>query len=666
MAATIQRLREAIRRNDRLYYERDQPAISDAAYDRLVNRLRALEAAHPGLVTSESPTQRVAGKATTGFATARHAAPMLSLESTRNAEDIARFDQRARRALGNSVRYLLQPKLDGASIELVYERGRLVRAATRGDGVAGEDVTANVATISSVPRMLRRGRHAVPRHVSVRGEVMMGLRGFAALNRRLVQRGDEPFANPRNAAAGSLRQLDSRITAERPLDVVTYEILDMAGGTFGTDGEVIAALQAWGLQTPEHARRAASLEEIVKYHAAMNDRRDRLGYEIDGIVIKIDDLKVRRQLGATGHHPRWAMAFKFTPRPAVTRVEDITLQVGRTGVLSPVALLRPVDVSGVTVSRATLHNPAELRRRDIRVGDRVRLYRAGDVIPEIAERLPVRGERRRAAFRVPDRCPACKTRLVDRGPFIVCPNRFGCPAQLKRSLVHFASEGALDISGIGEETANALVDHDLVSALPDLLTLTSADLLTLEGFANRSAGKLAEEIRSRRTLELHRLLYALGIPGVGASLARDLAEAFGTLTAVRRAGKSAFMRVPGLGSARAGAIHAFFADRRNARTIEALLRNGLRVVGERPPRGALAGQRIVFTGTLPGLTRTRATKLVESLGARVADSVSRETSLVVAGESPGEKLDVARRLGVRTMGKREFLVLLRRSGIDAT
>jgi DNA ligase (NAD+) len=515
-----------------------------------------------------------------------------------------------------------------------------------------------------VPRTLHPGPHRVPRHVSMRGEVMMSLRGFAALNRRLVQQGDEPFANPRNAAAGSLRQIDSRITAERPLHVVTYEILDGAEGAFATDSDVIAALQAWGLRTPEHARTAASVGEIEKYHAAMNNRRDRLGYEIDGIVIKIDDLNLRRQLGATGHHPRWALALKFAPRAAVTRVEDITLQVGRTGVLSPVALLRPVDVSGVTVSRATLHNPAELRRRDIRVGDRVRLYRAGDVIPEIAERLPVRGERRRAAFRMPARCPACRTRLVKRGPFIVCPNRFGCPAQLKRSLVHFASEGALDISGIGEETANALVEHDLVSALPDLLTLSRDDLLTLEGFADRSAEKLANEIRSRRALELHRLLYALGIPGVGASLARDVAETFGTLPAVRRAGKSALMRIPGLGGARAAAIHAFFADRRNARTIDALLRNGLRIVGERRPRGALAGQRIVFTGTLPGLTRPRATKLVGSLGARVADSVSRETSLVVAGDSPGEKLDSARRLGVRTIGARAFLALLKRSGLD--
>jgi DNA ligase (NAD+) len=658
----MRRLREEIRRNDRLYYEQDRPAISDEAYDRLVNQLRALEAAHPELVTSKSPTQRVPGRTTAGFGTARHAAPMLSLDSTRSTGDIRRFDQRARRALGDGLRYLLQPKLDGASIELVYERGHLLRAVTRGDGAVGEDVTANVATIRSVPRTLRAVRLPVPRHVSIRGEVMMSLRGFAALNRRLVQRGDEPFANPRNAAAGSLRQLDSRITAERPLQVVTYEILDMAGSAFATDGEAIAALQAWGLRTPEHARAADSVGGIEKYHAAMNSRRDRLGYEIDGIVIKIDDLKVRRQLGATGHHPRWALAFKFAPRAAVTRVEDITLQVGRTGVLSPVALLRPVDVSGVTVSRATLHNPAELRRRDIRVGDRVRLYRAGDVIPEIAERLPVRGERRRAAFRMPDRCPACKTKLINRGPFIVCPNRFGCPAQLKRSLVHFASEGALDISGIGEETANALVDHDLVSALPDLLTLTSADLLELEGFADRSAEKLAEEIRSRRTLELHRLLYALGIPGVGASLARDLAETFGTLSAVRHAGNSALMRVSGLGNARAAGIRAFFSDRRNARTIDALLRHGLRVVGERRGNGALAGQHIVFTGTLPGLTRPSATRLVESLGARVADSVSRETSLVVAGDSPGEKLDAARRLGVRTIGNREFLALLKRSG----
>jgi DNA ligase (NAD+) len=662
LRATAERLRQQVRRNDYLYYVRDRPAISDDAYDALVLKLRKLEAAHPALVTPDSPTQRVSGTPSSAFETRRHAAPMISLDSTRASSDVARWDERMRGALGASLRYLLEPKLDGASMELVYERGRLVRGVTRGNGTEGEDVTANVRTIPSIPLTLRADERPVPRFISLRGEIMMGLGGFERLNKQLVQRDEEPFANPRNAAAGSLRQLDARITAQRPLRFIAYEIMAVDGAEFEDDTAVLETLRSWGLRTTDYTEIGRTMADIEAYHAAMAKRRDNLGYEIDGIVIKVTDLATRRRMGATGHHPRWALAYKFPPRVEVTRVEDITVQVGRTGLLTPVALLRPVEVGGVTVSRATLHNASEVRKRDIRVGDTVRVYRAGDVIPEVVERLPQRGARRHAPFRIPARCPACGTRVVRDGPMTYCPNRFGCPAQLKRSLQHFASEGALNVQGIGEETANALVDHELVHALPDLFRLTPRDLEQLEGFADKSARKLVDEIAAARKLNLHRFLYALGIPGIGSTVARDLAEQFGTLAALRKASIADLTKTPGLGATRAADVHAFFRDPRSRRVIDGLLKAGVEVTGEQRLRGPLSGKRVVFTGALSSFTRPEAGKLVESIGGRVGESVGPNIDFVVVGASPGEKLDDARRYGVREMSERDFLALLRRSG----
>ncbi|HEU4990335.1 MAG TPA: NAD-dependent DNA ligase LigA [Gemmatimonadaceae bacterium] len=663
LRAEAERLREQIRRHDFLYYVRDRPVISDEAYDRLMVRLQKLEAAHQDLVTPDSPTQRVGGRASGAFETPRHAAPMISLESTRERDEVARWDGRMRKALGASLRYLLEPKLDGASMELVYERGRLVRGVTRGNGDEGEAVTANVRTVASVPLALRTTMRSAPRLLSVRGEIMMGLRGFERLNKQLVQRDEEPFANPRNAAAGSLRQLDPRVTAERPLRFIAYEILAVEGAEFTDDEEVLAALRDWGLGTTDHTEEGRTLADIERYHAAMNARRDALGYEIDGVVIKVADLGARERLGATGHHPRWALAYKFPPRVEITRVEDITVQVGRTGVLTPVALLRPVEVGGVTVSRATLHNASEVTRRDIRVGDTVRVYRAGDVIPEIVERLPQRRGRRHAPFRMPARCPACGTRVEIEGPMTRCPNRFGCPAQLKRSLQHFASEGALDVQGIGEETANALVDHGLVRAPADLFALTVDDFASLEGFAEKSARKLVDEIAAARSLPLHRFLYALGIPGIGVTVARDLADRFGTPDALRSATRAALAETPRLGATRAADVYAFFHDARTKRVVDRLLAAGVEVTREGRRRGPLSGKRVVFTGGLGAFTRPEAKKLVESLGGRTSESVGPNTDFVVVGESPGEKLDEARKYGIREMSEREFLGLLRQAGI---
>lgn len=661
-ARRIESLREAIRRHDHLYYVLDRPEISDEAYDALVEELRRLEAANPRLVAPDSPTQRVPGRVREGFTAVRHLAPMGSLEATRDGAEVARFVERVARAAGEGsgeTRLVLEPKLDGASLELVYERGMLARAATRGDGVQGEDVTDNVRTILSVPLRLRTDGGRAPERLAVRGEVLMGLRDFQRLNRQLVETGREPFANPRNAAAGSLRQLDPRVTAARPLRLVVYEILEVRGVTLDRDSEVLEALAGWGLRVPDGIAVATSAREVEEYHATFAHRRDRLDYEIDGIVVKVDALRLRRRLGATSHHPRWALAYKFEPRSEVTRVEDIAVQVGRTGVLTPVALMRPVEVGGVTVSRATLHNREELRRRDIRVGDLVRVRRAGDVIPEVVEHLPRRGAAH-PPFRMPGRCPGCGARLEDVGPHTVCPNRFGCPAQLARAIVHLASDDALGITGFGRRTAEALVARGIVRSLADVLRLRADDLRRLDGFADRSAEKLAGEIAGRRRVPLARLLVALGVPGVGTSTARDLAGHFGTLDALRGADVTALERVPQVGARSAAAIHGFLHDARVRRTLDELLDAGLQVEAPgAPASGLLAGQRFAFTGTLPTLGRTEASALVESLGARVSDTVSAATDYLVVGADPGSKLDRARRLGVRRIDERALLRLAR-------
>lgn len=665
-ARVIRSLRDQIRHHDYLYYVLDRPEISDADYDRLFDALQRLEARFPDLVTPDSPTQRVAGEPKEEFPTVRHAAKMMSLEATRESDDVAGFLRRLEREAGRPPTLLLEPKLDGASIELVYTDGALVRGSTRGDGVRGEDVTDNVRTIAAVPLRLREDPRPPPRSIAVRGEVLMHADAFEALNKRLLQDGKEPFANPRNAAAGSLRQLDPRITAERELDVVVYEVLAVDGATFHSDTEVLEAFHDWGLRTPDPVESATTLDEVLKYHERLGGGRAALGYEIDGIVIKVDDHALRERLGASSRHPRWALAYKFEPRREITRIQDIIVQVGRTGLITPVALLDPVEVGGVIVSRATLHNRAELSRRDFRVGDLVRIDRAGDVIPEVVERIEEPGRRRGKPFHFPERCPSCGTRLEASGPLTRCPNHLGCPAQLRERIRHFASREAMDIEGIGHATAEALVDHGLVRKLADLYALRPEDVARLPNFSEKSARKLVDAIRRARRVELHRFLIALGIPGVGEVGARDLARHFRTLGSLRRASLDQLRRAPGVGPALAEAVHDFFAEPRNQQAIDALLDAGIHVVSEPAhPDGRLAGKRFVFTGRLDRYTRDEAESLVESLGARAGDSVSGKTDYVVVGEDPGSKLDEARARGVRVLDERDFVRLVREAGGDA-
>jgi DNA ligase (NAD+) len=660
-AKRIEKLSGEIRRHDHLYYVEDAPAISDEAYDVLFRELRKLEERFPELVTADSPTQRVAGGVLESLPTVVHLAPMLSLDSSADPAALERFDERLKRALGKEVAYVVEPKLDGASVELVYEGGLLVRGSTRGDGVRGEGVTESLRTIPAVPLRLATAKRPVPERLAVRGEVMMELEPFERLNESLLAAGETPFANPRNAAAGTLRQLDTRLTAKRPLAIYVYDILALEGATrIRTQWEALKALRDWGLRVNNLPRRVASLPEILAFHADLVARRNDLPYEVDGVVVKLDDLAAREELGTTAHHPRWAFAFKFPPRKEVTRVLEIVASVGRTGVVTPVALMRPVELGGVTVSRATLHNREEVARKDVRKGDLVRVQRAGDVIPQVLERIPEKGRRRGRKFRMPERCPSCGTALVERGPFTLCPNGLDCPAQLVGRLVHLGSRRALEIDGLGDETAKLLVREGLVKKLPDLFDLRAEQLVELEGFAEKSSTDLVDGIRRAAEADLDRFLYAMCIPEVGVAVARDLARHFGSLAALSAADEADLEAVPGVGPRMAEAIAGFFREPHNRRLLDELLdgRVWVRGVERRTTSDELAGLTFVLTGTLAGMTREEAKAAIEGRGGKVVESVSKKTSYLVAGDDPGSKLAKAGELGVKVLDEAGFRELV--------
>ena len=662
----IDQLKTAIRRHDYLYYVRDAPEVSDAEYDRLYHELQDLEAQHPELCTPDSPTMRVGGEPLEGFSTVEHAAPMLSLDSDQEEEALRRFDERLKKGLGDrAAEYVLEPKLDGLSVELVYEGGRLAHASTRGDGVRGEGITENVRTIPAIPLVLREDDRPAPEFLAIRGEVVIRVGAFEKLNERLISEGREPFANPRNAAAGSLRQLDPRVTASRPLDMYAYDILAGSAIDAATQWEVLGALRDWGLRVNDLSALGTSVDDVLAYHADIEARRDDLDFEIDGIVIKLNNLADRDALGMTSRHPRWAFAYKFPPRVETTRLERIMASVGRTGTVTPVALMRPVELAGVTVSRATLHNWQELARKDVREGDLVRVQRAGDVIPQVLEHVPESGRERGPQYEPPAVCPSCGTGLLERGPFLVCPNNFACVAQLEGRLQHFGSRQGLDIEGLGEETARLLVRQGLVERLPDLLSLSAEQLLPLEGFAQTSADNLVEAIAAASDTELRRFLYGLGIPEVGSAVARDLANHFGSIEAIRAADEETLQAVDGVGPKMAERIVAFFAEPHNAENVDGLLaRMRVREVelpeagDEADPPGVFAGKTVVFTGGLESMSRPHAKELVEALGGRVAGSVSNKTGFVVAGQEAGSKLAKARDLGVVILTEPEFLRLV--------
>ncbi len=659
----IDQLRHEIRRHDVLYYVKNRPEISDAEYDRLFHELQQLEAAHPELITPDSPTQRVGAPPLEALTKVQHDRPMLSLDSVLDVEDVVAFDSRMRRELDKqAIQYTAEPKFDGLSVELVYEEGKFSRGATRGDGMTGEDVTVNLRTIRSLPLELQAAPER-PNRLVIRGEVYMRLDDFQALNRRITERGEDAFANPRNAASGSLRQLDSRITADRPLVVSCYEIMAQSGQSRATHWDELEALAGWGLPVPLDRRLCDTIEDVTAFHRETESHRDDLPFEIDGVVVKVNRRDWQDRLGEKSRSPRWAIAYKFTPRKEITQVQDIVVSVGRTGTLTPLALLKPVDVGGVTISRATLHNADEVARKDVRVGDRVKVQRAGDVIPDIVERVPVPGEHRSQPFSMPGRCPVCGSAVAREGAYYYCTAASACPAQLKGAIEHFASKGAVNIEGLGKKTVAQLVEHELVNDLADLYTLSKQQLLQLDGFADRSATLLLDAIEQSKEVALERLLIGLGIRQVGQHIARVLARRFGSLDAMMAADRDALLQVHEIGPEIAASLESYFREPRNRRVLERLLKFGLRIKAvpsaERPVgRASLEGKSFVFTGGLTRFNRDEAKRRVEVLGGRATSSVSKRTDYVVAGIDPGSKADDAKRLGVTILTEDEFEQLL--------
>jgi DNA ligase (NAD+) len=653
-------LREAVRYHDYRYYVVNDPVVGDRTYDALFARLQELEEVFD-LDRTDSPTRRVGGEPVDELDTVDHVAPMLSVEQSGDADDVRAFDERVReelRAAGfETVRYVCEPKFDGLSVEVVYEDGRYRRAATRGDGRRGDDVTEQVRTIPSVPGRLRGD---YPEFLAVRGEVYMPREEFQVFNRERVERGRDPFANPRNAAAGTLRQLDPSVAAQRPLAVYFFSVLDAAVG-FDSHAERSERMRQWGLRTTTLAERVDDVEDAIDYRDRMLDRRDDLDFEIDGVVIKVDDVAACEELGTTSRAPRWAFAYKFPARTERTTVREIVVQVGRTGRLTPVALLDPVDVAGVTVSRASLHNPEEIARLGVDVGDEVRIERAGDVIPEVVEVVDPDGD---GHFEYPDRCPACDSPVEREGPLAFCSGGLACPAQMERAIQHYASRGALDIEGLGERGVEQLIDAGLVVDLADLYELTAAELTDLEGWGERSAGNLLDEIEATREPPLPAFLNALGIPEVGRTTARALARHFGTFDAVRSASEAELQAVEDVGPRVAAEIRGFFDSEQNRAALDRLLDH----VDPQPVETAggdeLEGLTVVFTGSLDRFTRGEAESLVTDHGGSATGSVSSNTDYLVVGDDPGRtKREDAAEHGVPTLSEAEFLDLLEERGV---
>lgn len=658
----VEALREAIDHHNYLYYVKSDPKIADAAYDRLFRRLLELEEAFPELQSPTSPTRRVGAAPVSELRKVLHTAPLLSLNSVLDETEAEDFDDFIRRNVdGKPVHYVLEPKFDGFSVEVVYRDGLFAYGATRGDGTTGEDISENLKTIGPLAlRLQRPAGEKPPAFLAVRGEVIMSKKSFLKLNKEKVERGEAPFANPRNAAAGTMRQLDPKKVAAMPLDIFFYDILRVEGREFVSHWEELEQLPAWGLKTDAHSRRAETFEEVKRYRDKLGEERESLDYEIDGIVVKLDDLRLRDELGMRERSPRWAMAWKFPPKKEVTTLEDIVVQVGRTGILTPVALLSPVDVGGVTVSRATLHNEDEVLKKDLRVGDKVRIARAGDVIPEVIERIPEPGRKRGQPFAMPKTCPVCGTAVLREGAYYFCPAGLSCRAQLIGHILHYASRYAMNIDGLGEKIAARLVDREKVKDVADLYALGTGDLLELEGFAEKSAENLQRSIRSAMNPRLDRFLLGLGIPQVGQHVARVLAEKYRSLDNLESAREDDLRETPGVGPEIARSVAEFFSEEKNRAVLRKIRQAG--VVVEAMPgsrRGrALEGKTFVFTGELAGLKRSEAQTLVTGLGGRAASSVSKSTDYVVVGENPGSKYDDARRLGVTVLDETAFRKLI--------
>ena len=652
----IAQLRAKIHYHNYRYYVLDEPEISDAEYDRLFVELEELERKYPELITPDSPTQRIGAKPVAEFGTYEHSIPMLSLNSVNTEVAVRDFDERVRRMLGvEEIEYVVEPKIDGLAMELVYENGVFIVGSTRGDGKTGENITQNLKTIKTLP--LRILSETAPL-LEVRGEVFMPVSKFKELNDLLGAKGARMFANPRNAAAGSVRQLDSRVTASRPLDFFAYGIGRTEGKTFSTQWEVLEYLHKIGFKVSPLIRRFKEFEDVIKYHDEVKEKRDELDYEIDGIVVKVNRIEHQERLGLISRSPRWAIAYKFPAREEFTTVNDIVVQVGRTGALTPVAILAPVQISGVTVSRATLHNEDELRRKDVRIGDTVVVERAGDVIPEVVSVIKSKRTGAEKEFRMPDRCPICGADVLKEGPIVRCIG-VSCSAQLKEWITHFASLRAMNIDGLGKKVIAQLCDRDMVSDAADLFFLTKKELLKLDRMGDKSARKILNALEKSKHTSLSRLIYALGIRHVGAHTASLLADNFSELAALRNAGYDDLVHILEIGPEVAKSIILFFEQGGTNDLLVKLERAGVWYEKKGAAAEAkLEGQTFVFTGRI-SMPREEAKSIVERLGGKVVSSVSKKTDYVVAGEEAGSKREKAEKLGVRIIDEAEFMEIIR-------
>ena len=660
-AATLKKvesLRSQIRHHNYRYHVLDEPEVPDAEYDRLVRELQDLENKHPELVTADSPTQRVGAEPIKAFGTVQHILPMLSLDNAFSEDELNDFHRRVTERLeleiDANLNYAAEPKLDGAAVSLLYEKGQLMRGATRGDGTTGEDITHNVRTIDAVPlKLLNKG---FPTTLEVRGEVFMPRDGFRAYNEQALKKGEKTFVNPRNAAAGSLRQLDPRLTAERPLDIYIYSVGVTEGGALpGCHSEILDRLQEWGFKVCPERKLVSGIRGCLEYYADIGRRRDALSYDIDGVVYKVDRLDYQQQLGFVSRAPRWAIAHKFPAEEELTIVRAIEFQVGRTGAITPVARLEPVFVGGVTVSNATLHNMDELHRKDVRVGDTVIIRRAGDVIPEVVRTVPDRRPKRTRIVRAPAKCPVCRSAVVrEEGEAVArCTGGFICAAQRAEALKHFVSRRALDVDGLGSKLIEQLVAIDRIQTAADLYHLERDELAGMDRMGEKSAENLLAAIERSKDTTLARFLYGLGIREVGEATARSLAAHYGKLTSIMKADEESLQTVQDVGPIVASRIHSFFAEKHNQKVVKGLIDSGLTwketKASPKAADGPLSGKIFVLTGTMNNMTRDEAKDKIQAAGGKVTGSVSKKTNFVVYGDNAGSKLTKAQKLGIETI-----------------
>lgn len=653
----IKQLRKAINHHDHQYYIENDPDISDSKYDELFERLLTLEKKFPELQSDVSPTRKIGAAPVDSLKKKKHQALMLSLSSSAKEKETEDFLETVRKKTkGKNTEFFLEPKFDGLSVEVVYRDGTFSYAATRGDGQEGEDISENVKTIRSLPLQLRSADN-LPNDLSVRGEIYLSKNDFQQLNKKRIERNKKAFANARNAAAGIVRQLDPKKVADIPLDIFFYEVIssNSEATDFENQQELQQQFKKWGLKINEHSKESTTNKGIKDFYKQLESKRDKLSYEIDGMVIKLNHRKLRSKLGSRDRSPKWAFAWKFKPQKEITTLLDIIIQVGRTGILTPVALLEPVEVGGVTVSRATLHNEDEVKKKDVRKGDKVKVIRAGDVIPEIAERVNKRGKKRGKEFNMPVNCPVCNTKVVREGAYVICPAGLSCDAQIKGSLTHFASRKAMNIENLGEKVIAQLVDKELISNIPDLYRLKPSDIEKLDGFAKKSSEKLYKAIQDAKNPELSKFLYALGIRHVGTHIARLLAKEFKSLNAIKKVKTKQLNDIPEIGQEIAESVYHFFNNKENLSMLEMLKKAGIKIQKQESSQSnKLKDKTFVITGELDSFTRDEAKEKIESLGGHASSSVSDNTDYLVVGEGPGSKLDEAKKRKVKRIDEKQF------------